>query len=123
MAKLIWIKPIKNIDLLIRFNNSNNNFFGYTPDRFTSPEMRHEFNNKLIGFKQKIVLIDSFTGDLIQKLNKNIINNIMFLHSPTVTLNSMNYLPVYLNKVYQIGRIEEHTVYNGIRFTKECRYI
>ena len=48
---------LKNIDLLIRFNNSNNNFFGYTPDRFTSPEMRHEFNNKLIGFKQKIVLI------------------------------------------------------------------
>ena len=41
----------------------------------------------------------------------------MFLHSPTVTLNSMNYLPVYLNKVYQIGSIQEYIVYNGIGFT------
>ena len=41
----------------------------------------------------------------------------MFLHSPTVTLKSMNYLPVYLNKVYQIGSIQEYIVYNGIGFT------
>ena len=49
---------LKNIDILILLNNRNNNFFGYTPDRFTSPEMRAEFYKILNGFKQKIVLIN-----------------------------------------------------------------
>ena len=129
IAKILYKKRIKALEF--RYNND----LQYTILRTTLHDyiaiapywdcvqylsiLRINYSNN----DQLLQLIDSFTGDLIQKLNKNIINNIMFLHSPTVTLNSMNYLPVYLNKVYQIGRIEEHTVYNGIRFTKECRYI
>ena len=127
IAKILYKKRIKALEF--RYNND----LQYTILRTTLHDyiaiapywdcvqylsiLRINYSNN----DQLLQLIDSFTGDLIQKLNKNIINNIMFLHSPTVTLNSMNYLPVYLNKVYQIGRIEEHTVYNGIRFTKEYR--
>nr|YP_009493226.1 hypothetical protein [Ganoderma calidophilum]AWJ64021.1 hypothetical protein [Ganoderma calidophilum] len=57
---------LKNIDILIKLNYSNNNFFGYTPDRFTSPEMRAEFNKILNGFKQKIVLINLIQDYLIR---------------------------------------------------------
>ena len=123
IAKILYKKRIKALEF--RYNND----LQYTILRTTLHDyiaiapywdcvqylsiLRINYSNN----DQLLQLIDSFTGDLIQKLNKNIINNIMFLHSPTVTLNSMNYLPVYLNKVYQIGSIQEYIVYNGIGFT------
>ena len=47
---------LKNIDLLLEFNYSNNKFMGYIPDKYTSPEIRREFNNMLMEFKKKIII-------------------------------------------------------------------
>nr|WVH38048.1 hypothetical protein [Ganoderma leucocontextum] len=47
----------KNIGLLLEFNYKNNQIIGILPAKYTSPEMRHEFHNMLIDFKQKLIII------------------------------------------------------------------
>ena len=114
IAKTNYIKRISALDF--RYNNNLqytilrttlHDYIAIAPYwdcvQYLSTLRIHYINND-----QLVHLINLCTGDLIQKLNKNIINNYMFLHSSTGTLNSMNYLPVYLNKVYQIGSIQDY---------------
>ena len=46
----------RNIDILLEINNNNNKYLGNLPVNYTSPEMRQDFNNMLIDFKQKLFL-------------------------------------------------------------------